>query len=84
VDLKKATKLFANKFACGCAASKTAAGNSEVIIQGDVVDEVVDLIQATWPSVRIDRSATEACRATTNLVRRLFGCGTSDGRLPTT
>jgi len=40
VDLKKAAKKFGQKFACG----STVNGPGEIMIQGDVVDEVIDLI----------------------------------------
>ena len=52
VDLKKATKQFANKFACGCSVAKNVIGINELVIQGDVVDDLVDYIQETWPAVR--------------------------------
>ena len=52
VDLKKATKQFANKFACGCSVAKNVIGINELVIQGDVVDDLVDYIQETWPTVR--------------------------------
>jgi density-regulated protein len=52
VDLKKATKQFANKFACGCSAGRTVTGQSEVVVQGDVVDDLVAFIVEEWPSVR--------------------------------
>merc|ERR1711976_148967 len=41
VDLKKAAKKFGQKFACG----STVSAPGEIMIQGDVVDEVIDLIQ---------------------------------------
>jgi density-regulated protein DRP1 len=40
VDLKKAAKLFANKFATGASLSKNPQGEEEIFIQGDVSDEV--------------------------------------------
>lgn len=40
VDLKKAAKLFANKFATGASLHKGPQGEEEIIIQGDVSDEV--------------------------------------------
>merc|ERR1711920_874938 len=41
VDLKKAAKKFGQKFACG----STVSAPGEIMIQGDFVDEVIDLIQ---------------------------------------
>jgi len=40
VDLKKASKLFANKFGAGATVSKTANGDEEILIQGDVSYDV--------------------------------------------
>ena len=43
VDLKKAAKMMASKFATGASVSKTATGEEEIVIQGDVGDDVVRL-----------------------------------------
>ena len=40
IDLKKASKLFANKFGAGATVSKTANGDEEILIQGDVSYDV--------------------------------------------
>jgi density-regulated protein len=40
IDLKKLSKTFASKFATGCSVTKTPEGKDEVIVQGDVGDEV--------------------------------------------
>ena len=40
VDMKKAAKLFANKFGAGATVSKTPQGEDEILIQGDVGDDV--------------------------------------------
>lgn len=40
IDLKKAAKYFANKFATGSSLSKNPQGDDEIFIQGDVADEV--------------------------------------------
>ncbi|SCV72734.1 BQ2448_4271 [Microbotryum intermedium] len=44
IDLKKAAKLFANKFATGSSLGKTPQGDDEIVIQGDVSDEVEEMI----------------------------------------
>jgi density-regulated protein len=44
VDLKKAAKLFAQKFATGASVTKNAAGADEIVVQGDVSQEVFDMI----------------------------------------
>lgn len=40
VDLKKAAKLFANKFGAGATVSKTPQGDEEILIQGDTSADV--------------------------------------------
>lgn len=42
--MKKAAKFFANKFATGSSVSKNPQGEDEIFIQGDVADEVEDMI----------------------------------------
>ncbi|RKP09020.1 translation initiation factor SUI1, partial [Thamnocephalis sphaerospora] len=54
VDLKKAAKMFANKFACGSSVTKNNQGNDEIVVQGDVTDEVRELILSTWSKVTED------------------------------
>ena len=44
VNLKKASKLFAQKFSCGSSVS----GEDEIIVQGDVTDDLIDLILETY------------------------------------
>lgn len=46
VDLKKAAKLFAGKFATGSSLSKNPQGEDEIVVQGDVGDEIVSLERA--------------------------------------
>lgn len=46
VDLKKAAKQFANKFATGASVSKNAQGIDEIVVQGDVRDEIQEMIEA--------------------------------------
>ena len=47
VDLKKASKAFSQKFSCG----SSVTGEDEVVVQGEVGDELVDYIQQLWPEV---------------------------------
>lgn len=54
VDLKRAAKLFANKFACGASVTKNNQGQDEIAIQGDFSDEVFDLILENWKAVPED------------------------------
>lgn len=51
VDLKKAAKMFANKFACGSSVAKNNQNQDEIVVQGDFSDDIRDLILATWPQV---------------------------------
>ncbi|ODQ66588.1 translation machinery-associated protein 22 [Nadsonia fulvescens var. elongata DSM 6958] len=49
IDMKKLAKVFASKFATGASVTKTADGKDEIVIQGDVGDEVetyiVDMLE---------------------------------------
>jgi len=45
VDLKKAAKLFAQRFATGSSVTKNAQGLDEIVVQGDVSDEVLEMIE---------------------------------------
>ncbi|EIN11111.1 density-regulated protein DRP1 [Punctularia strigosozonata HHB-11173 SS5] len=44
IDLKKAAKLFAQKFATGASVSKNPQGLDEIVVQGDVSDDIQDLL----------------------------------------
>ena len=41
IDLKKAAKLFAQKFATGASVTKNPQGLDDITVQGDVSDEIV-------------------------------------------
>ncbi|KAI0691388.1 eukaryotic translation initiation factor 1-like protein [Cytidiella melzeri] len=45
IDLKKAAKQFAQKFATGASVTKNPQGLEEIIVQGDVSGEIVELIE---------------------------------------
>ncbi|KIM28248.1 hypothetical protein M408DRAFT_144967 [Serendipita vermifera MAFF 305830] len=45
IDLKKASKQFATKFATGASVSKNASGTDEIVVQGDVTDEIVEMLE---------------------------------------
>jgi len=45
IDLKKAAKQFATKFATGSSVTKNAQGFDEIVVQGDVSDEVLEMIE---------------------------------------
>lgn len=40
IDMKKLAKTFASKFATGCSVSKNAEKKEEIVVQGDVAEEV--------------------------------------------
>ncbi|KAG0791970.1 hypothetical protein G6F62_001461 [Rhizopus arrhizus] len=50
VDLKKAAKMFANRFACGSSVAKNNQGQDEIVVQGDFSDELYQLILSNWPN----------------------------------
>ncbi|CAE6432314.1 hypothetical protein ACGC1H_000385 [Rhizoctonia solani] len=45
VDLKKAAKLFAQKFATGSSVTKNPQGQDEIVVQGDVTDDIMEMIE---------------------------------------
>ena len=47
IDLKKASKIFAQHFSCG----SSVTGDDEIVIQGDICYDTVDFIQQKWPEV---------------------------------
>lgn len=53
IDIKKASKAFGQKFACGT----SVTGDDEIIIQGDVKEDVINFIQEKWPMVDGDSIA---------------------------
>lgn len=50
IDLKVASKFFGTKFACGA----SVTGDDEIVIQGDVKDELFDIIPEKWPEIDED------------------------------
>jgi density-regulated protein DRP1 len=50
VDLKKASKMFGSRFACG----SSVTGDDEIVIQGDVKDDLFDFIPEKWPEIDED------------------------------
>lgn len=45
--MKQAAKFFGSKFACG----SSVTGEDEIVIQGDVKDELYDVIPDKWPEI---------------------------------
>lgn len=50
IDLKVAAKFFGTKFACGT----SVTGEDEIVIQGDVKDDLLDLLPEKWPQIDED------------------------------
>ena len=45
VDLKKVAKQLASKFATGASVTKNPQGQDEIVVQGDVSDEILEMIE---------------------------------------
>lgn len=50
IDLKVASKFFGTRFACG----SSVTGDDEIVIQGDVKDDLFDVIPEKWPQIDED------------------------------
>ncbi|XP_044253807.1 density-regulated protein homolog [Tribolium madens] len=50
IDLKVAAKFFGTRFACG----SSVTGEDEIVIQGDVKDDLFDVIPEKWPEIDED------------------------------
>lgn len=50
IDLKVAAKFFGQRFACG----SSVTGDDEIVIQGDVKDDLFDVIPDKWPEIDED------------------------------
>lgn len=55
LDLKKVAKDFGKKFACGSSVTKgAAAGQDEIVVQGDLSDDILEYIEEKYPEVPVD------------------------------
>jgi len=50
IDLKVASKCFGARFACG----SSVTGDDEIVIQGDVKDDMFDYLLEKWPQIDED------------------------------
>jgi len=71
--LKAAAKKFANKFATGASVSKNNQNQDEIIVQGDVSDEIFDFITEdkffkTVPEDNIDCIEGNSVQNHTNII----------------
>lgn len=49
LELKACSKQFGQKFACG----SSVTGGDEIVLQGDIKDDLIDFIQEKWPQVSL-------------------------------
>lgn len=54
LDLKKVAKDFGKKFACGSSVTKGTAGQDEIVVQGDLSDDILEYIEEKYPEVPVD------------------------------
>ena len=66
VKLKVAAKLLGKHFACGASVSETAAGASEIVIQGDVLFDL--------PEVLVAQLNVRGCRNCTTRIKLVRVC----------
>ena len=51
LDLKKVAKDFGKKFATGSSVTKTASGGEEIVVQGDLSDEIYEWVTETYEGI---------------------------------
>ena len=51
LDLKKVAKDFGKKFATGSSVTKTASGGEEIVVQGDLSDEIYEWVTETYKDI---------------------------------
>ena len=51
INNKSIAKTWAGRFACGSSVTKNASGTEEIVIQGDVGDDVYDYILEHFPEI---------------------------------
>ena len=49
IDVKAASKFLGSRFACGA----SVTGDDEIVIQGDFVDDLFDVLPDKWSQVRL-------------------------------
>jgi len=54
LDLKKVAKDFGKKFATGSSVTKTASGGEEIVVQGDVSDEIEEFLLEKYKEIPED------------------------------
>lgn len=51
LELKKVAKDFGKKFATGASVTKLASGGEEIVVQGDVSEEIEEFLLEKWGEV---------------------------------
>jgi density-regulated protein DRP1 len=51
LELKKVSKDLGKKFATGSSVTKTASGGEEIVVQGDVSEEIEEFLLEKYPGV---------------------------------
>jgi density-regulated protein len=54
LDLKKVAKEFGKKFATGSSVTKTPSGGDEIVVQGDVSDEIEEFLLEKYKEIPED------------------------------
>jgi len=54
LDLKKVAKEFGKKFATGSSVTKTPSGGEEIVVQGDVSDEIEEFLREKYKEIPED------------------------------
>lgn len=54
LELKKVSKEFGKKFATGSSVTKTPSGGEEIVVQGDVSDEIKDFLLEKYKDIPED------------------------------
>lgn len=54
LDLKKVAKEFGKKFATGSSVTKTPSGGEEIVVQGDVSDDLEEFLNEKYPQIPED------------------------------
>lgn len=54
LENKKVAKDFGKKFATGSSVTKTASGGEEIVVQGDLSEEIEEFILEKYPTIPED------------------------------
>ena len=54
LDLKKVAREFGKRFATGSSVTKTASGGEEIVVQGDLSDEIFEMVTEVYEGIPED------------------------------